>query len=104
MADPALLEIDSLAAGYGAVPVLRGIGMRLAKGEIVAVLGANGAGKSTLNNKISGLIRPLAGTIHFAGADITGAGPAEIVAAGLCQVPEGRRVFPNLNVRENLEL
>ncbi len=104
MAEPDLLEIKSLAAGYGAVPVLRGIGMRLAKGEIVAVLGANGAGKSTLNNTISGLVRPTAGTIRFAGNDITGADPADIVAAGLSHVPEGRRVFPNLSVRENLEL
>jgi branched-chain amino acid transport system ATP-binding protein len=103
-AEPDLLAIAGLAAGYGAVPVLRGVNLRLAAGEVVAVLGANGAGKSTLNNTISGLVRPTAGTIRFAGADITGADPADIVASGLCQVPEGRRVFPNLSVRENLEL
>jgi branched-chain amino acid transport system ATP-binding protein len=104
MAEPDLLAVTAIEAGYGAVPVLRGVTLRLAPGEIVAVLGANGAGKSTLNNTISGLICPTAGTISFAGADITGADPADIVAAGLCHVPEGRRVFPNLSVRENLEL
>jgi len=99
-----MLEVVGLHAGYGAVEVLRGIDLRLGAGEIVALLGANGAGKSTLNNTISGLLRPLAGMIRFDGRDITGAPSPVIVAQGLIQVPEGRRIFPNLTVRENLEL
>jgi branched-chain amino acid transport system ATP-binding protein len=99
-----VLEIKSLRAGYGAVEVLRGVDLAVAAGEIVALLGSNGAGKSTLNNNISGLYRPFGGTIRFDGADIAGAPSMRIVEAGLVQVPEGRRVFPNLSVRENLEL
>jgi branched-chain amino acid transport system ATP-binding protein len=99
-----LLEIAGLHAGYGDVTVLHGVDVRVEAGEIVAVLGSNGAGKSTLNNNISGLYRPFAGTVGFAGEDITAAAPEAIVAAGLIHVPEGRRVFPNLTVRENLEL
>jgi branched-chain amino acid transport system ATP-binding protein len=99
-----MLEVAGLAAGYGALPVLRGIDFTIAEGEIVAVLGSNGAGKSTLNNVLSGLMRPSAGRISFGGEDIAGARPASIVARGLVQVPEGRRIFPNLSVRENLEI
>jgi branched-chain amino acid transport system ATP-binding protein len=104
MADAALLEIRGLHAGYGAVEVLRGIDLDVGAGEIVAVLGSNGVGKSTLNHNISGIERPFAGTIRFEGVDITGARSQAIVEAGLIQVPEGRRVFPNITVRENLEL
>jgi branched-chain amino acid transport system ATP-binding protein len=99
-----VLEVKSLRAGYGAIEVLRGVDLAVAAGEIVALLGSNGAGKSTLNNNISGLYRPFGGTIRFDGADIAGAPSMRIVEAGLVQVPEGRRVFPNLSVRENLEL
>ncbi len=99
-----MLEVTGLAAGYGALPVLRGIDFAIEAGEIVAVLGSNGAGKSTLNNTLSGLLKPTAGRIQFHGADIAGARPAASVALGLIQVPEGRRIFPNLTVRENLEL
>jgi branched-chain amino acid transport system ATP-binding protein len=99
-----VLEVAGLAAGYGALPVLRGIDFAIAAGEIVAVLGSNGAGKSTLNNTLSGLLKPSAGRIRFCGAEIAGAPPAAIVALGLIQVPEGRRIFPNLTVRENLEI
>jgi branched-chain amino acid transport system ATP-binding protein len=99
-----MLEVSGLAAGYGALPVLRGIDLTIGDGEIVAVLGSNGAGKSTLNQVLSGLLRPSAGTIRFDGVEIAGASPAAIVALGLIQVPEGRRVFPNLSVRENLEM
>jgi branched-chain amino acid transport system ATP-binding protein len=99
-----VLEVTSLRAGYGAIEVLRGVDLAVAAGEIVALLGSNGAGKSTLNNNISGLYRPFGGTIRFDGADIAGAPSMRIVEAGLVQVPEGRRVFPNLSVRENLEL
>jgi len=99
-----MLEVTGLAAGYGALPVLRGIDFGLSAGEIVAVLGSNGAGKSTLNNTLSGLLRPSAGSIRFDSVEIAGVKPAAIVALGLIQVPEGRRVFPNLSVRENLEM
>ncbi|MBL8673703.1 MAG: ABC transporter ATP-binding protein [Rhodospirillales bacterium] len=99
-----MLEVAGLRAGYGAVEILRGIDLMVGDGEIVALLGANGAGKSTLNNNISGIHRPFAGRVTLAGRDITGAPPASIVAAGLIQVPEGRRVFPDMSVRENLEL
>ncbi|WP_341895329.1 ABC transporter ATP-binding protein [Ferrovibrio terrae] len=99
-----MLEVSGLHAGYGEVDVLRGIDLDVRKGEIVALLGANGVGKSTLNNTLSGLYRPKAGRIRFMGADIAGIASDRIVAAGLIQVPEGRRVFPNLSVQENLEL
>jgi ABC-type branched-subunit amino acid transport system ATPase component len=100
----ALLHVDNLHAGYGAMPVLRGVDLTVSPGEIVAVLGSNGAGKTTLNRALSGLIPAAQGRIRFAGADMTGADPAAIVAAGLVQVPEGRRIFPNLSVHENLAL
>jgi branched-chain amino acid transport system ATP-binding protein len=100
----AMLEIADLHAGYGAMSVLRGVSLEVGAREIVAVLGANGVGKSTLNNTISGLVRPTQGSIRFDGSEIAGADSASIVAAGLVQVPEGRRIFPNLTVRENLEL
>jgi branched-chain amino acid transport system ATP-binding protein len=99
-----MLEVGTLRAGYGAIEVLRGVDLAVGAGEIVALLGSNGAGKSTLNNNVCGLYRPLAGTIRFDGKDIAGAPSMRIVEAGLIQVPEGRRVFPNLSVRENLEL
>ena len=100
----ALLEITGLKSGYGRVEVLRGVDLSVRSGEIVALLGSNGAGKSTLNNTVSGLIRATAGTVRFDGADLTNAHCRTVVQAGLIQVPEGRRVFPNLTVRENLEL
>ena len=99
-----MLEVKALRAGYGAIEVLRGVDLDVAAGEIVALLGSNGAGKSTLNNNVCGLYRPLAGTIRFDGKEIADAPSMRIVEAGLIQVPEGRRVFPNLSVRENLEL
>jgi branched-chain amino acid transport system ATP-binding protein len=99
-----MLEIRALRAGYGAAEVLRGIDLRVTAGEIVALLGSNGAGKSTLNNTVCGLNAPFGGTVRFDEREITRARPTEIVAAGLIQVPEGRRVFPNLSVLENLEL
>jgi len=99
-----MLEVTNLHAGYGEVDVLRGINLSVQRGEIVALLGANGVGKSTLNNNLSGIYRPKSGSIRFLDQDIAGAATDSIVAAGLIQVPEGRRVFPNLSVRENLEL
>jgi branched-chain amino acid transport system ATP-binding protein len=99
-----MLDVSGLHAGYGPFAVLHGIDLTLTAGEIVAVLGANGAGKTTLNRALSGLIRPTAGTIRFDGADIAAAEADAIVRAGLIHVPEGRKVFPNLSVRENLLL
>ena len=100
----ALLQVQGLVAGYGRVTVLRGVDLEVHAGEIVALLGSNGAGKSTLNNRVSGLVEHGAGRIVFDGADITRAHHRDIVRAGLIQVPEGRRIFPNLTVLENLEL
>ena len=99
-----MLEVRELRGGYGAVEVLRGVSLEIHAGEIVAVLGSNGAGKSTLNNTLCGLLPALGGTVSFDGNDLTRARERDIVAAGLIQVPEGRRVFPNLSVRENREL
>ncbi len=100
----ALLSVSGLAASYGATEVLRGIDLEVAAGEIVAVLGSNGAGKSTLNRTISGVLRATRGSIRFAGSAIEREKPAAIVARGLIHVPEGRCVFPNLTIKENLDL
>jgi branched-chain amino acid transport system ATP-binding protein len=100
----ALLAISGLRAGYGATEILRGVDLTVGQGEIVAVLGSNGTGKSTLNRTISGVMRASHGTIRFDGAAIERERPAVIVARGLIHVPEGRRIFPNLTVRENLDL
>ncbi|TXL80275.1 ABC transporter ATP-binding protein [Vineibacter terrae] len=99
-----MLEIAGLRAGYGPIEILHGVDLAVAAGEVVALLGSNGAGKSTLNNTVSGLLRPVAGSIAFDGAAIAGWPSMRIVARGLVQVPEGRRVFPNLTVRDNLAL
>ena len=99
-----MLEVRDLSAGYGPFQVLHGIDLDVAEGEIVAVLGANGVGKTTLNRTLSGLLRARGGSIRFCGADITAADHADIVRAGLIHVPEGRKVFPNLTVRDNLLL
>jgi branched-chain amino acid transport system ATP-binding protein len=99
-----MLEIRQLHAGYGSVEILRGIDLDVAQGEIVAVLGSNGVGKSTLNNNISALYTPFSGSIRFEGEEISGLSSSEVVKRGVIHVPEGRRVFPNLNVLENLEL
>jgi branched-chain amino acid transport system ATP-binding protein len=99
-----MLEIRQLRAGYGSVEILRGIDLEVGAGEIVAVLGSNGVGKSTLNNNISALYRPFGGSIRFQGEEIAGLTSSEVVQRGLIHVPEGRRIFPNLSVRENLEL
>ena len=100
----ALLQVQALVAGYGRVEVLHGVDLQVDDGEIVALLGSNGAGKSTLNNAVCGLVPTLAGRVAFDGADLTRAHYRRVVQAGLIQVPEGRRIFPNLTVRENLEL
>jgi branched-chain amino acid transport system ATP-binding protein len=99
-----LLDIRALCAGYGDTDVLRGVDLKVEPGEIVAVLGSNGVGKSTLNRTISGIVRARSGAITFVGAAIEHERPAAIVARGLIHVPEGRRIFPNLSVRDNLDL
>ncbi len=103
MAEP-LLHVRGLVAGYGDADVLRGVDIEVAAGEIVAVLGSNGVGKTTLNMTLSGLLRAREGAMVFDGARIDRLQPAKIVERGLIHVPEGRRVFPDMSVRENLEL
>jgi branched-chain amino acid transport system ATP-binding protein len=100
----ALLDIQGLRGGYGRVEVLRGVDLQVNAGEMVALLGSNGAGKSTLNKMVCGLCPAWGGTVRFDGKDLSGAHYRDVVKAGLIQVPEGRKVFPNLSVRENLEL
>jgi len=104
MTSAGLLDIRGIWAGYGSTEVLRNIDMAIAPGEIIALLGSNGAGKSTLNRTISGLLRPRAGSIVFEGRSIDHAKPSEIVELGLIHVPEGRKIFPNMTVLENLDL
>ena len=99
-----MLEVRDLCAGYGVIQILRGVSLDVGRGEIVALLGSNGAGKSTLNNVLSRITPQTAGSVRFDGEDIHAANPARVVELGLIQVPEGRRIFPNLTVRENLEL
>jgi branched-chain amino acid transport system ATP-binding protein len=100
----ALLDIRGLRGGWGRTEVLRGVDLQVGAGEMVALLGSNGAGKSTLNKMICGLCPAWGGTVRFDGRDLSGAHYRAVVKAGLIQVPEGRKVFPNLSVLENLEL
>ena len=99
-----LVSIKNLSAGYGFVEVLRDVSIEIEAREIVAVLGSNGVGKTTLNNALSGLIAPKTGEIIFDGNLVSGKSPSEIVGMGLIHVPEGRKLFPNLTVKDNLEL
>jgi branched-chain amino acid transport system ATP-binding protein len=99
-----LLEVREIDVFYGRIQALRGVSLHVGEGEIVTLIGANGAGKTTILRTISGLIKPARGTIAFAGTAIEGRAPDEIVRLGLSQSPEGRRVFPRMTVRENLEL
>jgi branched-chain amino acid transport system ATP-binding protein len=97
-----LLEIRNLDAGYGDAQILWDVSLEVFKGEVVALIGANGAGKTTLLWTISQLIRPRAGSIRFDGRDLTGAGSEAVVRAGIVHVPQGRRLFAGLTVRDNL--
>jgi branched-chain amino acid transport system ATP-binding protein len=99
-----LLAVRGLESGYGRLEVLHGIDLEVRAGEIVALLGSNGAGKSTFAGTLSGIVPATAGSIRFAGQELAGTTPARVVQAGLVQVPEGRRIFPNLDVAENLAL
>jgi branched-chain amino acid transport system ATP-binding protein len=99
-----LLEVENLVARYGRITALGGISLHVDEGEIVALIGANGAGKTTTLRAISGLLRPASGRVTFDGHDLTGIAPHEIVRLGVGHAPEGRRVFPRMTVRENLEL
>ena len=100
----ALLAIDNLSVHYGAIQALHGVSIAVEQGEIVTLIGANGAGKSTTLRAVSGLVAPSAGTITFDGKDLAGLKPHTILRRGLAQVPEGRGIFPNLTVDENLDL
>jgi branched-chain amino acid transport system ATP-binding protein len=99
-----MLELENLRAGYGNIEALHGISLSVGEGEIVTLIGANGAGKTTTLMTISGCVRARAGAIRFRGRDISGLPPHEIVALGLVQSPEGRKIFPRLTVAENLEM
>ena len=99
-----LLELENVVTAYGKVEALKGLTLRVEQGEIVALLGSNGAGKSTTLRTISGLVRPLSGTMRFLGQPIDRLSPEAIVKLGVAHVPEHRRVFPGLTVRENILL
>jgi branched-chain amino acid transport system ATP-binding protein len=99
-----MLAVDDIHVHYGAIHALKGVSLAVAEGSIVTLIGANGAGKSTTLRTLSGLLKPTRGTVKFLGADIAGHAAHKIVRGGLGHCPEGRRVFPHLTVRDNLEL
>ena len=99
-----MMSISGLSVAYGPIKALDGVSLEVAKGEIVSIIGANGAGKSTMLRTVAGILKPLTGTILFREREITRQRPDRIVRQGICMVPEGRRIFPNLSVKENLEL
>ena len=99
-----ILEVVDLRAAYGRIEVLRGVDLAVPKGAVMALLGPNGAGKSTLVKVISGQKKPTDGDVHLAGVNVRNVAPEELARIGLCTVPEGRSVFPNLTVQENLTL
>lgn len=99
-----MIDIEGLTAAYGRIEVLHGVDLSVPRGSVVALLGPNGAGKSTLLKVVSGQLAPTAGHVHLGGVHVNGAAPDELARAGLCTIPEGRAVFPNLTVLENLQL
>src|ERR671932_2795981 len=100
----ALLEVDDIHTFYGNIEALKGVSLKVEEGECVTLIGSNGAGKSTTLRSISGLTPPRTGSIRLAGREISQLPPQEIVGLGICQSPEGRKVFQRMTVRENLEL
>src|SRR5690606_2203107 len=100
--EPVPLEVFGLAARYGAVPAIRDVDLKVGRGEIVTIIGANGAGKSTLIKTICGLVKPVAGRVSVYGEDLTGQTPDRLVRKGLTVVPEGRRLFGDMTLLENL--
>ena len=103
-APPPALELRDVRAGYGRIEVLHGVSLAVPTGSVYALLGPNGAGKSTTLQVCSGKIRPTAGCLHVAGAHVNGVAPEALARAGVCRIPEGRGVFPNLTVAENLRM
>jgi branched-chain amino acid transport system ATP-binding protein len=101
---PVMLSITDLTVAYGAITAVQNLNLEVREGEIVTLIGSNGAGKSTTLRTVSGLLKPKTGSITFQGDVISGKPGHEIVAAGICQSPEGRRIFPRMSVDENLEL
>jgi branched-chain amino acid transport system ATP-binding protein len=99
-----MLQVNGLHVFYGAIQALNDVSLEVNQGEIVSIIGSNGAGKSTLLRTISGLIRPRSGSITFEGKDLVGVSPDKIVRLGISQSPEGRRIFTNMSVKENLQL
>lgn len=99
-----MLTVDKLKVAYGRVEALHGVSIHVAQGEIVTIIGANGAGKSTLLRAICGVLSPTAGTIHFDGADVSALASPAMIRQGVAMVPEGRHVFAELTVQENLDL
>jgi branched-chain amino acid transport system ATP-binding protein len=99
-----LLSVDGIEVRYGAIAALKGISFDVRDGEIVALLGANGAGKTTTQKTVSGMMRPVAGTITYDGRRIDGIPAHHLIGLGICHVPEGRHVFPRMSVHENLEM
>lgn len=99
-----LLKIDNITVKYGSITALRDLSLYVKKGELLSVIGANGAGKTTLLKTISGVLKPVSGDIRFEGSNIKQLRPDKIVKNGIVMVPEGRKIFPHLTVRENLEL
>jgi branched-chain amino acid transport system ATP-binding protein len=101
---PALLALSGVTAGYGPIAAIRGLSLEVREGEVVTLLGANGAGKTTTIRAITGLVRPSGGRVSLAGDDVTGRPPAEMAARGVAVVPEGRQVFAELTVDDNLRV
>lgn len=99
-----MIDLTDVHAGYGRIEVLRGVTLNVPRGTVTALLGPNGAGKSTLVKVLSGQLRASSGHVHLGGVHVNDAGPDELARAGLCTIPEGRAIFPNLTVAENLRL
>jgi branched-chain amino acid transport system ATP-binding protein len=102
--DPPILELVGVRAGYGSIEVLHGIDVTVPRGQVVALLGPNGAGKTTTIRVACGQLRPTSGHLRVAGRDVTGVSAGALARAGVCTIPEGRGIFPNLTVRENLRM